>query len=93
MIKKLTGLDTIASLYEKTMADTSRKFRYDSNDLPSDYPSVMSQAGNTFNPVITVNRFGGVMYLQIISPNQTSGIPKIINGYYNGNYYWSSIQG
>lgn len=94
-IETVTADITIASLMQKVEVGKSKKFQYtntneNSTDLPSDYPSIMLNAKAIFRPTITVNRItAGIMYLEIISPNQSTGVPKTITGYYNGAYYWN----
>ena len=83
----------MASLISVVPLNETKKYLYNTDALPSDYPTTMSQASNTFIPLVTVYRFGGIMYIEITSPNQTTGIPKTVKGYYNGNFYWSSIIG
>ena len=92
-ISTLPASTTLASLISVVPLNETRKYLYNTDALPSDYPTTMSQASNTFIPLVTVYRFGGIMYIEITSPNQTTGIPKTVKGYYNGNFYWSSIIG
>ena len=89
----LPASTTLASLLSAVPLNETRKYLYNTDALPSDYPATMLQADNTFIPLVTVNRFGGIMYIEITSPNQTTGMPKTVKGYYNGNFYWSNIIG
>ena len=92
-IETVTADITIASLMQKVEVGKSKKFQYTNEsgtDLPSDYPSIMLNAKAIFRPTITVNRItAGIMYLEIISPNQSTGVPKTMTGYYNGTFYWN----
>lgn len=95
VIDTVTVNDTISSLLHKVQIGKTKKFQYTNEngttDLPSDYPQIMLNANCIFRPTITVNRITeGIMYLDVISANQSTGVPKILTGYYNGTFYWNN---
>ena len=95
VIDTVAANETISSLLHKVQIGKTKKFQYTNangtTDLPSDYPVIMLNANCIFRPTVTVNRITeGIMYLEVISANQSTGVPKILTGYYNGTLYWNN---
>ena len=95
VIDIMTANDTISSLLHKVQIGKTKKFQYTNTngatDLPGDYPTIMINANCVYRPTFTINRITeGIMYIEVISANQSTGVPKILTGYYNGTFYWNN---
>jgi hypothetical protein len=83
----------LTDLYGLTPILKPRVYIYENitnNAVPADYPALMVSEGAVVFPKITITRYGGISFYEIVAI-KNNGMPKTIKGYYNGIFYWGTV--